>query len=340
VLGDTLPDGTTAAERLVRYGQWEGKVMELLSYGPRSNVPADVVAQWVIDDGNVDRRQQLVLLDGEFTRVGLAGGVHSHFDFMAVVAVSRGFLAAGSSSSSSSSSSDRDAGVNAGAEKETLKETADGKAFEITSPVLKDVGRAQLRLVKKGTNLALTSNLDAEEVHKTFTHQWGLPFAIPSANITAQFDAQMGRVVITLVKALPSGNEAAGEQTIRSFHLNEAPQAEGNRLRLQVVQRRDAILFQTMPCQAQVDVAVKILEGSTICFESTYTEEIKAGAGEDGDEAGGTKTITRREKVKLPFSITGDQLTFGKMEGDGVCVTVRKPSLSPGEEEAIEIPIQ
>ena len=36
----------------MKFGQWKGRVMELLSFGPRADSPRDIVTQWLIDDGN------------------------------------------------------------------------------------------------------------------------------------------------------------------------------------------------------------------------------------------------------------------------------------------------
>ena len=35
-----------------KYGKWRGRVMELTSFGPRSNVAKDVLYHWLVDDGN------------------------------------------------------------------------------------------------------------------------------------------------------------------------------------------------------------------------------------------------------------------------------------------------
>jgi len=53
IVGNSLSDGTTAAARWVRYGQWKGKVGENICYALES--PYHVVQQWIIDDGNGNR---------------------------------------------------------------------------------------------------------------------------------------------------------------------------------------------------------------------------------------------------------------------------------------------
>ena len=43
---------TDSSARMVMHGQWKGRVLELLSFGPCSDNPRNIVTQWLIDDGN------------------------------------------------------------------------------------------------------------------------------------------------------------------------------------------------------------------------------------------------------------------------------------------------
>jgi uncharacterized protein YkwD len=62
-------DGSTAEDRINRYGAYTGKIQELLSQG--LNDPVAMVASLVIDDGNRSRSYRQTLLSGDFRYAGI-----------------------------------------------------------------------------------------------------------------------------------------------------------------------------------------------------------------------------------------------------------------------------
>lgn len=62
-------DGSTAEDRIQRYGQYNGRFKELVSEG--LNDPAAIVAALVVDDGNSSRSYQRTLLAPDLNHVGI-----------------------------------------------------------------------------------------------------------------------------------------------------------------------------------------------------------------------------------------------------------------------------
>ncbi len=72
--GHTGSDGTSPFDRMNRYGQWEGKATEILSYGYRE---ADaVVARIAIDAAAIPNDQTQYLFDKGLLTAGVACGPH------------------------------------------------------------------------------------------------------------------------------------------------------------------------------------------------------------------------------------------------------------------------
>ena len=76
-------DGSSAAERVSRYGKWDVVLRENIAYGPRS--ARDVVAGLIIDDGVRDRGHRVNMFDGASTVAGVACGPHAKYGAMCVI---------------------------------------------------------------------------------------------------------------------------------------------------------------------------------------------------------------------------------------------------------------
>ena len=150
------------------------------------------------------------------------------------------------------------------------------------------VPKKQLELKLDGKVLHLITNGGEDDNGKKSSHQWNLPFGVPACNISAKYN-ECSEVEIYIDKR--SADVKDGEQEIYSYSLPTVD-VPNNRLKLQVVQNPDAIVFTTEPCSCPVKIAVKIIDGMILCFESVYTE---TSTNESG--AAVTKTITRKEKV-------------------------------------------
>ena len=158
----------------------------------------------------------------------------------------------------------------------------------------------------------------------TITKQWSLPFAVPHKNVTATYNDRT-EVVITIKKAVNVENN----EVISTYSMEADPSTSDDRIKIQLEQQANAIVFTTKPCTCHVSITLKIVEGSTFCFESIYTQISE----ENGSTI--TKTITRKESVKMPFNVTSDRVTIAKA-GSVVSVTVLKPS---GNDAELDIPI-
>jgi len=66
-----------AYERFSRYGRWEGEMAEMISYGGIS--AKEVVLQWLVDDGDRERRDQRSIVQPHFRNVGLSSGHHPEY---------------------------------------------------------------------------------------------------------------------------------------------------------------------------------------------------------------------------------------------------------------------
>ena len=82
-------DGTMAWDRVSRYGEWQRKVSENMTFGPSS--ARDVVAGLLIDDGIRDRSHRKNVLDADIKLVGVACGPHKTYRIMCDIVHAVGF---------------------------------------------------------------------------------------------------------------------------------------------------------------------------------------------------------------------------------------------------------
>jgi uncharacterized protein YkwD len=65
----------SAYERFSRYGKWDGEMAEMISYGGVS--AKEVILQWLVDDGDAERRDRRSIMTPSFQVVGISSGHHS-----------------------------------------------------------------------------------------------------------------------------------------------------------------------------------------------------------------------------------------------------------------------
>jgi uncharacterized protein YkwD len=82
-------DGSMAWDRVARYGQWQRKVSENMTFGPAS--PHDIVAALLIDDGITNRGHRKNVLDPDIKLVGIACGPHKTYRVMCDIVHAGGF---------------------------------------------------------------------------------------------------------------------------------------------------------------------------------------------------------------------------------------------------------
>ena len=81
--GHTGSDGSQPWDRMNRYGVWQDKVAENISYGGYST--RGVVIQLIVDDGVPDRGHRMNMFNPEYRFVGVACGTHARFHDMCVM---------------------------------------------------------------------------------------------------------------------------------------------------------------------------------------------------------------------------------------------------------------
>jgi len=84
--GHVGQDGSSTSDRVSRYGRWDGKLSENVSYSAYEGVTArDVVIQLLIDDGVADRGHRVNMLDPAIRLVGVACGPHARYAMVCVM---------------------------------------------------------------------------------------------------------------------------------------------------------------------------------------------------------------------------------------------------------------
>jgi uncharacterized protein YkwD len=81
--GHTGKDGSTASERINRYGKWDIAAGENIDYGNGS--PRMIVVSLLVDDGVPSRGHRRNLLDRAFRLIGLSAGSHPLYRYMCVM---------------------------------------------------------------------------------------------------------------------------------------------------------------------------------------------------------------------------------------------------------------
>jgi hypothetical protein len=82
IKGHVGSDGSHVNRRANRFGQWEGRIAENISYGQLS--ARDTVVLLLIDEGVRDRGHRQNIFQRDFRLVGVASGAHATFGLMVV----------------------------------------------------------------------------------------------------------------------------------------------------------------------------------------------------------------------------------------------------------------
>ena len=82
-IGHVGRDGSNFADRINRYGKWDGTCAENIDYG--NNTARKIVMALIIDDGVSSRGHRKSIFNSELRRVGVACGRHQAFRYMCVI---------------------------------------------------------------------------------------------------------------------------------------------------------------------------------------------------------------------------------------------------------------
>lgn len=89
ITGHTGADGSDAAARVQRYGKWEKRTGENISYG--FSAAKAIVMQLIIDDGVADRGHRSNIYQPAYRVVGIAIGPHKRYQHMCVMDFAGGY---------------------------------------------------------------------------------------------------------------------------------------------------------------------------------------------------------------------------------------------------------
>jgi len=84
-------DGSSASDRLRRYGQWKKAYSELIWYGKEGFDASHIVQDLLIDDGVASRTHRRALLDPRMRLLGVAHGPHEAFGRCVVLSLAAAY---------------------------------------------------------------------------------------------------------------------------------------------------------------------------------------------------------------------------------------------------------
>lgn len=88
-MGHEGRDGSTVAERIRRYGVWNRKAGEVIAYGATD--PREIVALFIVNDGNRGRTHRRVMFDPDYHVMGAALGPHAQYGEMCVITLAANY---------------------------------------------------------------------------------------------------------------------------------------------------------------------------------------------------------------------------------------------------------
>ncbi len=82
-------DGSTFAERISRYGTWNGSCSENIDYG--NNNARRIVMALIVDDGVASRGHRMSIFEPRFRKAGVSFGSHKAYNYMCVIEFAVGY---------------------------------------------------------------------------------------------------------------------------------------------------------------------------------------------------------------------------------------------------------
>jgi len=74
--------GYFCSDRVEKYCEWEESLNELLNYAGKN--AEDILTDLILDDGNEERTNRMILFNDKFNNIGIACGPHKDFENMSV----------------------------------------------------------------------------------------------------------------------------------------------------------------------------------------------------------------------------------------------------------------
>eukprot|EP01102_Stenamoeba_stenopodia_P003552 TRINITY_DN1370_c0_g2_i1.p1 TRINITY_DN1370_c0_g2~~TRINITY_DN1370_c0_g2_i1.p1 ORF type:complete len:631 (+),score=220.98 TRINITY_DN1370_c0_g2_i1:244-2136(+) len=295
-----------AYERFSRYGRWEGEMAEMISYGGIS--AKEVVLQWLVDDGDRERRDQRSIVQPHFRIVGLSSGHHPEYGRICVATLTHEY----------NDLKDVPKEATTAAANVSLIKEEEGKV--LINGGSAPGNKSSYKLLKRGKRLTLLSS----DVNRS----WDLPFDFQAAGVRATIDAH-SNLTIQITKASDNA-EDNGAVLVSSFPLG-AHAGSGPKIQLAVRQDPECIYVDINPSSYEEEVNVKT-KGNSVEVESKHTEI------EEVNDQTYKKVITSVQTLQLPFKPT-ELVVEHKVAGKPCVVINKKIASTPRSVQEEEIPI-
>jgi hypothetical protein len=309
-----------ATKRLQAHGQFQGKCLQAVAY--TALAPREIVVHWLIDDGAPSRPNRNALFDHGVKFVGVASGPHTTARRMVAAVFAEDYTAADQAPRTTSHG-------NTAAQAEenvtrnpaqfqigTLNESPDGKSYHVkVSNLQGTVDCLKLQLIEKNTMLHLTQTLTAGNKVTESHQKFGLPFAFPAADVSAEYSHSAGTLTIFLKKPHVTDDK---EHTVSTFIVSANASTSESKVNIQPEQRPDCILFKCVPSKHNTEIKL-VIAGKKLAFHCTHSFD-------DVDETGEAvvRTLKSTQTFTLPWAVSLDLITLIPSETEPQ-VKVMKP---------------
>jgi len=288
----------------------------------------------LIDDGVASRPNRSALFDLRIKFVGLASGPHTVSKRMVASAFAEDFSAADLAAPSQSNTTISAEPVRtspAQFQVGQLTETPDGRSYFVSVGQLNGtVDALKLSLVEKGTMLHLTHS-STHGSKTTESHQkFGLPFAFPASDISAEYSHNAGKMTIFLKKPNVVDDN---DHVVTTFIVPPQLSTDEAKITIKPEQLPDCIMFKCVPSKYSTEIKL-VISGKKLAFHCTHSFD-------DTDETGEAvvRTIKATQTFTLPWSVAIEQITLVPSEIEPQ-IKVLKPLPVQVAANPIDIPIK
>jgi len=214
-----------------------------------------------------------------------------------------------------------------------MLETPDGKAYQVIVDKIQGlVDTLKLTLIDKSTMLHLEQVIKTGNKTHESHQKFGLPFAFPSKDISAEFSHSAGKLTIFLLKPQVIGDDQ--EHVVTTFIIPANSATQESKVAIKPEQRNDCILFKCVSSKYDTEVKV-IISGKKLAFHNSHSFDDKDETGEAV-----VRTIKSTQTFTLPWSVSMDLITIIPAGNDGHQVKVMKPASVQVSETPINIYIK
>eukprot|EP01126_Amoeba_proteus_P027582 TRINITY_DN2737_c0_g1_i7.p1 TRINITY_DN2737_c0_g1~~TRINITY_DN2737_c0_g1_i7.p1 ORF type:complete len:737 (+),score=142.82 TRINITY_DN2737_c0_g1_i7:59-2212(+) len=334
---DKSEDDSEATERLLRYGDYFGDVLQNVAFG--NLAPEELVLDWIIDDGAaaIGRPHRLAIFNQNVKCIGIASGPHmvgrvvcalfaEGYEAKHPINESTTQLPAPPSLASSSFGSNTTSSVAVPLAPLTLTEEIKYPDFVIGKSEAVDSNAANILPIshlgcKVGDlYVGLRQNGNQIEFKRTVTREgrlFNLPYQVTQSTCTATYDPnsdggtlyiRLGKPVIPKILGVTSSTE------ICQYVVKGNPSSSVSKVQVQVKQdNKEFYEFVPGECSPWDTSFVVTLTDCQLVFKGTHSEPI---------EGSNIKTVTSTQTVNLPLSPSPQQIDTYEHSSGGLVVRV------------------